>query len=397
MRVVVSLEQVYQRTPDGRIWTQAMFGSSFFTRYLKVFDGVCIAARVRDVPTIPDGWQTVGGTGITFAPLPFYHGPLAYLRRHAELRRAARAAVDPQSALILRVASPIAGLMGSAIRAQRHVFACEVVCDPWDVFGPQGVRHVLRPYFRWHFARQMRRQCAEACAVAYVTERTLQQRYPTASQVPSFGVSDVELSTAAFVDQPRAVSKEGPFRVLLVGSLAQLYKGPDVLLRALAHCVRDGLDVEGSFIGDGQFRPQIESMARELGLERRCRFLGQLPAGAAVRAELDRADLFVLPSRTEGLPRALIEAMARGRPCVASAVGGIPELLPDDSLVPPGDDRALAEAIMMRARDGVLLVREGARNLARARDFADHLLDAKRTAFYRAVSDATAACLGQTR
>lgn len=397
MNVVVSLEQVYQRTPDGRIWTQAMFGAGFFTRYLNVFDGVRIAARVRDVPAIPGDWQPVEGPGITFAPLPFYHGPLAYLRRHRELKRAARAAVDPQSALILRVASPIAGLMGPAIRAQRHLFACEVVCDPWDVFGPQGVRHPLRPYLRWHFTRQMRKQCADACAVAYVTERTLQQRYPPAENAPSFGVSDVELSAPTFVDQPRAASTTGPFQVLLVGSLAQLYKGPDVLLRALARCVRDGLDVHGTFIGDGQFRGQIEDLARELGLTARCRFLGQLPAGAAVRAELDRADLFVLPSRTEGLPRALVEAMARGRPCVASSVGGIPELLPEDSLVSPGDDEALATAILLRARDGERQIREGVRNLARARDFADHRLDAKRTAFYRAVSEATATWLAKRR
>jgi len=394
MRVVVSLEQVYQRTPDGRIWTQAMFGAGFFARYLRVFDGVTIAARVRDVPTLVGDWQAVEGPGIAFAPLPFYHGPLAYLRRQRELRRAALAAVDPQAALILRVASPIAGLMGRAIRSQRHPFACEVVCDPWDVFGPQGVRHLLRPYLRWHFTRQMRQQCATACAVAYVTERTLQHRYPTAANAPSFGVSDVELSPAAFVDQPRAAAIDGPFRVLLVGSLAQLYKGPDVLLRALARCVGSGLDVHGTFIGDGQFRGQIETLAQELGLTARCRFLGQLSAGTAVRAELDRADLFVLPSRTEGLPRALVEAMARGLSCVASAVGGIPELLPADCLVQPGDDQALATAISVRARDGGRRMREGSLNLARARDFADHRLDAKRLAFYRAVHDATAAWSG---
>ena len=62
-------------------------------------------------------------------------------------------------------------------------------------------------------------------------------------------------------------------------------------------------------------------------LRDRVRFRGQLTTPVDVRAELDRADLFVLPSRQEGLPRAMIEAMARALPCIGSSVGGIPELL----------------------------------------------------------------------
>ena len=122
-----------------------------------------------------------------------------------------------------------------------------------------------------------------------------------------------------------------------MGTLEQLYKAPDVLLDAVGQCFRQGLDLELVWIGGGQYQQQLEARAKELGLSPRVRFLGQLPAGDAVRGELDRADLFVLPSRQEGLPRAMLEAMARGLPCIGSTVGGIPELLPAEDLVPPGD------------------------------------------------------------
>lgn len=87
------------------------------------------------------------------------------------------------------------------------------------------------------------------------------------------------------------------------------------------------MELELRFIGDGGYRSTLTKMASDQGIADRVKFLGWLAAGPAVRAELDRADLFVLPSRTEGLPRALVEAMARGLPCIGSTAGGIPELL----------------------------------------------------------------------
>ncbi|GAB3976194.1 glycosyltransferase family 4 protein [Plantactinospora veratri] len=81
-------------------------------------------------------------------------------------------------------------------------------------------------------------------------------------------------------------------------------------------------------LGDGRYRPRLERLATDLGVRRQVHFTGTISAATEVRRQLDAADLFVMPSRTEGLPKALIEAMARGLPAVATSVGGIPELLP---------------------------------------------------------------------
>jgi phosphatidylinositol alpha-1,6-mannosyltransferase len=129
----------------------------------------------------------------------------------------------------------------------------------------------------------------------------------------------------------------------------------------------------------------LEDLGRALGVDGRVRFAGLLPAGAAVRAELDAADLFVLPSRAEGLPRALIEAMARALPAIGSNVGGIPELLPADALVPPDDEQALAAAIAAAVRDPAWLDRMSAASLARAQEFRADLLASRRRAFYERV------------
>jgi glycosyltransferase involved in cell wall biosynthesis len=131
------------------------------------------------------------------------------------------------------------------------------------------------------------------------------------------------------------------------------------------------------------------AQAERLGMASRIRFLGQVTAGEPVRRILDAADLFVLPSRTEGLPRALVEAMARGLPCIGSAVGGVPELLDASELVPAGDPAALAAKIQEVLRDPLRMETMSRRNLADAREFCDSALAGRRRRFYQHVRDFT--------
>jgi glycosyltransferase involved in cell wall biosynthesis len=102
---------------------------------------------------------------------------------------------------------------------------------------------------------------------------------------------------------------------------------------------------------------------------------------------LDTGDLFVLPSRTEGLPRAMIEAMARGLPCIGSSVGGIPELLDVDELVAPGDVHGLAAKIQEILRDPHRMETMSRRNRAASMQFRDSVLAERRRRFYMHVRD----------
>lgn len=176
-----------------------------------------------------------------------------------------------------------------------------------------------------------------------------------------------------------------------VGSLEQIYKAPDVLIEAVRRLVQDGLDIELLWIGEGRFRRAMEEKCMTLGLAGHVRFCGHLPAGEAVRAELDKADVFVLASRTEGLPRAMIEAMARGLPCIGSRVGGIPELLPPEDMVQPGDAEALARKIREVVRDPTRMARMSARNIEIAGEYCEEVLRERRLDFYRRVKEHTQA------
>jgi glycosyltransferase involved in cell wall biosynthesis len=396
MNVVVALEQRFDRTPDGKVWTQVAFAHSFWMRYLEVFDRVRVVARVRDVPNVPSDWQRADGEGVSFAAVPYYLGPWQYLQKVSQVQRAARNAVAANDAVILRVGSQIASCIQPMLSKINHPYAVEVVADPYDVFAPGAVKHPLRSFFRWWFPRKLRHQCAGACAAAYVTEGALQRRYPPASGAFSTHYSSVELPNSAFAAAPRCDAPHRQlFTLISVGTLAQLYKAPDVLIDAVATCVQSGLNLKLVLVGDGKHRPELEARSQACGIADRVCFLGQLTAGDAVRAELDRADLFILPSRQEGLPRAMIEAMARSLPCIGSTVGGIPELLPSEDLVPPGDVVALASQIREVVTDSERMARMSARNLETAKEYRDEVLRKRRNQFYRYVREMTEAWLKQ--
>lgn len=151
-----------------------------------------------------------------------------------------------------------------------------------------------------------------------------------------------------------------PGRVVAVGQLVER-KGLDVLIEAVARVRADphvpSEAVHAVIVGDGPMRTDLAERARRLGAP--ITFRGAL-ASAEVARELSAATLFALPSRAENLPMALLEAMAAGLPCVASAVGGVAEALAagGDSAagltVPAGDVAALAEALgrLLSDREG---------------------------------------------
>ena len=131
-------------------------------------------------------------------------------------------------------------------------------------------------------------------------------------------------------------------------------KGHDVLLRAARAVIDRGVPVRFVAAGDGPLRHDLEHLRTELSLDGHVQFLGER---ADVPRLLAAADLFVLPSRYEGLPLALMEAACVGVPVVATAVSGLPDLFAngrDALLVPPEQAQALADAITRLAGDTAL-------------------------------------------
>lgn len=136
-------------------------------------------------------------------------------------------------------------------------------------------------------------------------------------------------------------------------------KGENDLIRALARADAPGARLV--LAGDGPGRAGAETLAGQLGLAARVRFLG-LVAGTAKENFLAQIDVLCLPSQAENLPIALLEAMARGRPVIATGVGGVPDMVTDGAqgwLIPPDSPAALAAALIDASRRPDEVARRG--------------------------------------
>ena len=183
----------------------------------------------------------------------------------------------------------------------------------------------------------------------------------------------------------------GAPRLAVIGRLVPI-KGHDVLLRAVAAVRSDLPGITLEIAGDGPLEQELRSTAARLGLDGVASFLGRVAPAAPV---FERAEVVVVPSFGEGFGMVALEAMERGRPVIASAVGGLPEIVEDGRtglLVPVGDAEALARAIRELAGDPARAAATAAAGRLRAIEgFAQERCTDRIEAIYRAALEGAGA------
>lgn len=157
--------------------------------------------------------------------------------------------------------------------------------------------------------------------------------------------------------------------MVVIGTIANLYptKGVDLFAKAFDTDILKGISLFGVVIGDGQDHSLIQDILQGTDQFNRFKLVGSKPNAASY---LKAFDIFILPSRKEGLPFALLEAITAGLPIIATDVGGVKEALGDSGLVvPPGDYGALALAISIFATDKKRFAEEQKKTAVRAAFF----------------------------
>ena len=302
--------------------------------------------RQITIGTGPAGVRTVEGVRVVCLPWlrpPLLGGVLFYT-------------AGPLLALTLALAR-----RGSAITCQ----------SPYEAFGVIALSRVLprrlRPPIRieihtdWQTAPRLYGSRSRL-VLAPLTDRICRWTIPRATLVRTIGDVTTSWVREANYDGPierylefsdygvfaeaAPVPPPGRPRVLFVGVLER-YKGVDVLLRAWPAVLDAVPDAALTIVGSGTLSRKLARLVAGSGFEHTVRILDPVPQNELLSI-VDQASCLVLPSRSEGLGRVVLEAMARARPVVGSSVGGIPELIDEGRtgrLVPPGDVASLATAL----------------------------------------------------
>lgn len=243
----------------------------------------------------------------------------------------------------------------------------------------------LRRLARWSHGRADRLVVnsqaigAEETAAGFPLDRLVV--IPNGTPLPELSASSVDRREA--LGLPGA----GPF-VLSLGQLTP-EKGHRVLVEAWSAVHARHPDALLGLVGEGPERPALEARARELGLGASVRFFG---FRSPVAPFLAAADVVVQPSFSEGMPNAVLEAMAHARAVVVTAVGGVPELVGDAArLVPPADPGALAAALTALLADPMARAELGRRGRLRAeRNFSLQAMVRANEALYEDLISKTA-------
>ncbi|MBC6163422.1 glycosyltransferase [Listeria booriae] len=332
---------------DGQVYSEVAFSYSNWERYVAHVDHLTVIARMEPLGDLDTKLLNLSsGENVAFEGMPNPYG----IRAFTPLPRGYKtvlAAVEKADGVIARLPSEIGYMAVKAARKTNTPYCIEVVGDAYNAMATYGdwKGKLYAPFAE----RKMRRSISNANHTLYITDRHLQERYPTSGQ--SVSCSNVELSNLEIETiERRQERNEKPAEKLIIGmngSLSSPYKGFETAFQALASVKSELPPFEFRILGRGSKENWL-GVIEQLGLTEHVVFSGTLPH-QGVYEWLDDIDIFLMPSKTEGQGRALIEALSRGCSCLGSNVGGIPELITKEQLHEPSDTAELANKLVQLA------------------------------------------------
>lgn len=372
MKILFAHDHRFYKKKD-QIFSEVEFGYTMWKRYLKVFDEVVIAARINSLSGKIDTskMNVTSGPGVTSVAIPSISGIKNRIQNYKKAYQNLSKEIKEVDGVIARLPSEIGLLAIEICREINKPYYVELVGCPKDAYYYQGSLQgkLYSPYI----TSRTRKAVYNSKFVLYVTKKFLQERYPNNQK--NIDCSNVELNIINEKINRLNVNKP-TYKLGIIGSLETNYKGIDVAIRALKEI--KSFNVVLHVVGKGNSKKWVELSSR-LGVSDKVKFLGSMPSGEPILNWLDSVDIYLQPSKTEGLPRALVEAMSRKLPALASNVGGIPELLQQEFLHSSGDYKTLAEQIKMFLENHDLMEKEGLRNFDKSKEYAKPLLEEKRT------------------
>ncbi|SFC82650.1 glycosyltransferase family 4 protein [Ruminococcus albus] len=351
-----------------------------YERYSYLADKITFMIRTKPVE----------GKNFTLVPpqikvisVPNFKSPKTILVNKPKAEKIVEKCVRENDYFVLRTQSSIAQLAVKYIKKYNKPYIVESVGCSWDSYWNHGLLgKAVAPYMYW----KTRSIIGQAKYVYYVTGEFLQRRYPTKGKTVSCSNVVIDAPQKATLEKRLEKLKSfDPKKKLVLGTAAALdtrYKGQEYVIRAIKPLTDMGYDVEYHLAGGYNGTKHdyfLRDLAKELGVLDKVKFVGNLSADK-MPDYYDSLDLYVQPSKQEGLPRAVIEAMSRGCPVIGTSIAGIPELIPKICLFRKGSTDEVVKAVQRVL--GTDLDKLAKKNFKKSEEFCREKLVKKREKFY---------------
>ncbi|WP_316742789.1 glycosyltransferase [Pedobacter antarcticus] len=323
-----------------------VFGTHLWSRYLEMFEKLYVVGREANRVTnkmVLSSYQNV-----EFRLMGDLVSGKDRILKAGIIKKKLYSVISEIDVAVIRLPSVLGYFSIEICRELGKKYVLEIVGCPFDAYWNYG--GVLAKITAPVEYMKLKSVAKKSDAVVYVTKDFLQERYPTNGN--SIGISNVNLQECITEEAALSFfsdySEDQPFNVGMIGSFHVKYKGHTDALHALKRIIDSGSikNIKFYFVGTGDAKWLID-LINELGLSEYVNIVGTLDAGKdGIIPFLDKMHLYIHPSKTEGLPRVVIEALSRGRLCIASSVGGIPELLKTKYLHSPGNSEELSNKII---------------------------------------------------
>ena len=367
---------------NGKYYAASQEKADFYTRYLRVFDKLRLVTRCKEERELKKE-RILLDSNIEFVPIPFFQGPIQYAKKYFEVNKVLHNIVQGCDAAVLRLPSTVANQVAKRVKCAKIPYATEIVYDAYD--GYQNAKDFVSKLLWRIIDLQMRETCYHADGVSCVTEYYLQKRYFSKKSDAFFSHYSSLALSKSFYGTKRSYPQK---KILTIAHVTNqvVYngrKGHIEILKALKLLKKKGIIINVQFAGEDYFGgiAKLKKLAQELDVDRQIDFLGYLNR-EELSDFLNRSDLYVMPTRAEGLPRVIIEAMAKGLPCISTNVSGNGELINAEYLIEYEDVQGLANKIekLVTARDAYEQASE--ENFNNSLKYEASILEKRRDLFY---------------
>ena len=364
----------------------SILNDKMFERYFTICSTLTLAIRTKNIDgtNASKKMEQLTNPNIRVVSVPNLSSMSSFFSERKKAINILTSEIKKADVAFIRLPSVIGNLSVDICKSLNKKYLIEVVGCPWDSYWNYSFKgKLLAPFAKY----MMKKRIEQSKYTLYVTNEFLQRRYPTKGK--TIACSNVELDNSSKeILNARLNSIYSNKAKVIIGTAAGLdvkYKGQQFVIKALSVLKNKyGIEhVEYQLIGNGSGQRLIE-LAKKEGVINQLVIIGQIPHFKVFKW-FDSIDIYAQPSKQEGLPRSVIEAMSRGVPCIGSKTAGIPELIEQDFIFSNGTTEIdeIVNVILKLIKNKDLMAKTAKRNFEEAAKYERFKLVERRSAFFK--------------